>query len=457
MAQTPVDIGPRLELFVDDTLLGELDRTRLELHEPVAREIVLPFDEPWEGRYSAYGTVLQDGDTFRLYYRGLPVAGKDGSAIETTCVAESADGITWTKPALELYPHSGRDKTNIVLADSAPYTHNFAPFIDTRPGVPADARYKALAGTRDTGLVAFASADGYRWRKLKDEGLITEGAFDSQNIAFWSESEEQYVSYFRIFTDGIRTISRTTSADFLNWSDPVEMGYGDTPREHLYTNQTVPYFRAPHIYVATPARFMPGRRVVSAEEAEAFGGEGRYSGDCSDTVFMATRGGNAYTRLFMEAFVRPGLGLDNWTSRTNYMVRGIVPTGPGEMSLYIQRNYGQPSHHLQRLTLRTDGFISVHAPYEGGEFITKPLTFSGKELVINFATSAAGSVWVELQDAKGQPISGYTLDDSAELIGDFIERTVRWTGGSDVSALAGQPVRLRFKMKDADLYSIQFR
>jgi hypothetical protein len=75
---------------------------------------------------------------------------------------------------------------------------------------------------------------------------------------------------------------------------------------------------------------------------------------------------------------------------------------------------------------------------------------------VNFATSAAGGIRVEIQDAQGKPIPGYTLDDAQELVGNEIERTVAWKGGSDVSELAGKPIRMRFVLKDADLYSLQF-
>ncbi|HOF41741.1 MAG TPA: hypothetical protein PLD73_16855, partial [Candidatus Hydrogenedentes bacterium] len=187
------------------------------------------------------------------------------------------------------------------------------------------------------------------------------------------------------------------------------------------------------------------------------GAHSGYVGDCSDTVFMSSRGGSVYDRTFMEGFVRPGFGLDNWTSRTNYTTYGLIPTGPATMSLYIQRNYAQPSQYLQRLELRIDGFASVHAGYGGGELITKALTFAGNELEINFATSAAGSLWAELQQPDGTPIPGFTLDDCDELIGDQIDRVVTWKGSGDVSALVGTPIRLRFVMKDADLYALRFR
>ena len=125
--------------------------------------------------------------------------------------------------------------------------------------------------------------------------------------------------------------------------------------------------------------------------------------------------------------------------------------------MYVQRHYGQPSTYIERLTLRIDGFVSVHAPYRGGEMVTKPLRFSGRTLVVNYATSAAGSLRVELQDEDGEPLPGFGLGDCQEVIGDEIERVVSWKGGEDLSALRGKTVRVRFVMKDADLYSIRFR
>ena len=111
---------------------------------------------------------------------------------------------------------------------------------------------------------------------------------------------------------------------------------------------------------------------------------------------------------------------------------------------------------MRRYTLRIDGFVSVQAPLAGGEFTTKPLVFQGSKLVINFATSAAGSVQVEIQDQDGKPLEGFTLADCPETFGDSLRREVSWKAGSNVGKLAGKPVRLRFVLKDADLYSIQF-
>ncbi|MBI3920440.1 MAG: hypothetical protein HY318_03390 [Armatimonadetes bacterium] len=171
---------------------------------------------------------------------------------------------------------------------------------------------------------------------------------------------------------------------------------------------------------------------------------------------MTSRDG-LHFRRFLEAFIRPGIGGENWTDRTNMPAWGIVPTGPSEISVYWIEHYRHPSLRVRRGSLRTDGFVSVHADFAGGEFVTKPFTFSGKESAINYSTSAAGSVRIEIQDATERPLPGFGLDEGTEMYGDEIERAVAWRNGSDLSQLAGKPVRLRCVMKDADLYSMRFR
>ena len=235
------------------------------------------------------------------------------------------------------------------------------------------------------------------------------------------------------------------------------MSFGDTPREHLYTSQTHPYFRAPHIYVATPMRFLPGRKALTAEQAHTLGVDPGYASDTAETVFMTTRGGQRYTRTFMEGFIRPGPDLGNWASRAGLSALGIVPTGPAEMSLYKQAHYAQPSGHLVRYTLRTDGFVSVNAPFFGGDFVTRPLTFTGHELVVNFSVRRRWRLARRNPGHQRKTVSGFALADAVEQIGDEIERVVTWKTGRDVSELAGRPVRLRFAMRDADLYSLRFR
>ena len=238
----------------------------------------------------------------------------------------------------------------------------------------------------------------------------------------------------------------------------------------IYTNATTPYFRAPHVYVALASRFMAGRSALTAEQRKASGVADAYAkaSGFNETVLLTSRGGNRYDRTFLEAFIRPGLGLKAWTTRSHYAAWGIVPTPDSDthLSLYVAKELGYGSNHLARYTLRYDGFISVNAPYawdrdgygrpKPAELLTKPFTFSGKRLLINYSTSAIGRLRVEIQDAGGKSIEGRTLSDCEVIVGDEIEREVAWKGRSDLSDLAGKPVRLRFTMSDADLFSLRF-
>ena len=468
-----VELGSRREVFLDHVLIDTLSHLELHMHRPVDRGPVLVFDNPWEGPFCGYATILHSGETYQAYYRGTGQGGarNDTDDHQVVCYAESRDGVHWTKPSLSLFPRQGEPTNNIVLADAAPVTHNFSPFLDSRPGVGPEEKYKAVGGYHEPGLSAYVSPDGIRWTRLQNKPVLTkqdvgfrEGdksiVFDSQNVAFWSALEQRYLLYYRVYRGGKRRIARVESDDFITWRNPTLMEYRrgveDAPVEQLYTSQTHPYFRAPHIYIATAARFMQGRRVITKEQAGSIGVNPAYFNDVSDAVLMSSRGGGVYDRTFMEAFVAPGVGLENWTSRTNYPALNVVQTGPSEMSLYVNQNYGQPTSHLRRYSLRLDGFASVHAGYDGGEMVTKPLTFQGSKLVLNFATSAAGGVRVEVQRPDGTPIPGFALADCRELIGNEIERAVSFAGG-DLDALAGQAVRLRFVMKDADLYALRFQ
>jgi hypothetical protein len=474
-------------LFVDRLLIDRLANTHLRLHEPVSGGVAIRIDRPWEGPANFGMSVIQCGGRYLMYYRGWSLGdAQDQNGIG--CVAESHDGREWTKPVLNRVANPAWRDSNIIATDDGIPAFAFpcAPWVDTRPGVPENERIKLVksepvSGARHTAmidpagpkrLVFWGSADGYTFRKLAPQPELVcdlPNCFDGGNTMFWSEVEQAYVLYHRFcdIYEGAtsifrRTMARATSKDLMHWTPSVPMTYGDTPREQFYVNNTQPYFRAPHLYVAPAARFMQGRRAITAEQAGAIGlkplGPHSFFNDCSDGVLLTSRAGSTeYDRTFMEAFIRPGLGDSNWVSRTNYPLTGILPDGPDRMMLFVGRHFMQESWHIERLLLRTDGFASVTAPWAGGEMITKPFTFTGSRLEINYRTSAPGFVRVEIQNAAGQPIPGCTLDDCPEIIGDAIEHIVAWKQGPEVSRLTGQPVRLRFVMKDADLFALQFR
>ena len=453
----PIEIGSRRELFVDRLLIDTMNGVELRLHDPVK---VPRSSSPLPEKH--YFTVIKDrddnGDLYRAYWRetdpNFPGPFHTGHAGEMVCYGESRDGHEWNFPKLGLHEIGGSRENNVILAKQPPFSTNFTPFIDTRTDVDPDERYKALAGypgpgdkrgKSAPGLFAFVSADGIRWTK-KNEVIAYQPswrhAFDSQNVSFWSKAEQQYVCYFRTWTSSerLRSISRTTSPDFLKWTPPVAMN-PNLPGEHLYTNQTHPYFRAPHIYIALPTRFVPGRgNAPEYDEKDV---------NATDILLMTSRAGaTKYDRTFSEAFIRPGLDAARWRNRSNYVALNVIPTSPTEMSIYHRSG--------DRYVLRTDGFISVHAGANEGDLITKPLTFSGSTLHLNFSTSAAGAIQVEIQKPDGTPIPGFTAADCVPVYGDEIDRIVRWRGNTDATSLVNQPVRLRFVMTECDLYSLRF-
>ena len=443
--KAPIAIGSRIEMFVDDWLIDSSrspGNVSLQLQTPVKREIVLVTDRPWEGPDSAYFTVFQDGPLVRLYYRGIVPAG-DTSIGQVTCYAESTDGIHFTRPSLGLVEFDGSKENNIIYRGIE--AHNFAPFRDGNAAAQPGERYKALAGIQSK-LYAFVSPDAIHCTKLQTDPVMTKGAFDSLNLSFWDERTQNYRCFSRYFDGEVRAIQCCTSQDFMHWTDPVPNRYSKrAPKEHFYTNGTRPCPGAPHIYLSFPKRFVPERKKFADYKEMGV----------SDAVFLSSRDGVNWDRTFLEAWVRPGPDNRNWTQRSNMPAWGIVQLDPAEFSMYITEHYEWPDHRLRRITVRRHGFASVHAGAAGGEFTTRPLTFTGKHLIVNYATSAAGSIQVEVQDAQGKPIEGRSLADMPPLFGDELDAVVSWKSGSDLSSLIGKPVRFRFVMKDADIFALR--
>ena len=113
---------------------------------------------------------------------------------------------------------------------------------------------------------------------------------------------------------------------------------------------------------------------------------------------------------------------------------------------------------ISRVVLRRDGFVSLHAPFEGGEFTTPYLRFRGNQLVLNIENASTGEVQVEIQDENGKPVPGFSLADS-DLIhsANEINRPVTWNRVSALEKLSGKTIRLHFVLRDTDLYAFQFR
>jgi hypothetical protein len=141
------------------------------------------------------------------------------------------------------------------------------------------------------------------------------------------------------------------------------------------------------------------------------------------------------------------------------MAWGMVqlPGNEREYSVYAtEAYYTGPDSRLRRFTYRVDGFVSLRADEKAGGLITRPITFTGDRLEVNFVTRGKGSVRVEIQDAGGRPLRGFTAADCVPLRGHSIRQTVAWKSGADVGKLSGTPVRVSFALESADLFSIRF-
>ena len=221
--------GTARELFIDNHLIDKLSGDlKQHLHQPEPKEVVLTTGAPWEGNTCAYYTIFRDGAKFRMYYRGSHWNTKTKKARhrEVVCYAESKDGIHWTKPNLGLFEFNGSKKNNIVFDGIG--THCFVAFKDNNPNCLPEARYKGIARGRPTGkkgLYVFQSPDGIHWKLIQNKPVITEGAFDSQNLAFWNAHTKQYREYHRTFVNGKRAIMTGISKDFVNWTKPVLLEY----------------------------------------------------------------------------------------------------------------------------------------------------------------------------------------------------------------------------------------
>lgn len=431
-------IGSRLEPFVDEHLIDRLTGSaRLQVQQPQARDVAIVADAPWEGNTSAYFVIFRDADRYRLYYRGThwDEAEKKPAHREVTCYAESTDGLRFTKPELGLFDFGGSKANNIVWDGEG--AHCFTPFRDTNPNCPPDSRYKALTWVKG-GLLAMGSADGIHWRKLADAPVITKGAFDSQNLAFFDERLGRYREYHRAFRV-VRDIMTGTSDDFLTWTEPQFLDYPHAPPEHLYTNTVRPCPGAPHILIGFPTRFLPATNHT-------------------EPTFMSSRDGLTFRR-FMDAVIPETAPTDRAGNRSNYMAWGVVerPEEPSAMSVYaLEAYYTGPGTRLRRFTFRRDGFVAVTADDAGGDLLTRPLTFTGSTLQLNLLPRAGGSVRVELQDSAGAPLPGFTLSESVPITGDHLAAAAAWTSGADVASLRGRPIRIRLVLTRADVFAFRF-
>ena len=447
-----MNIGSRIEMFIDRALIDSAEGCELKLNKPIRREKVMAFDQPWESITSGYITVLNDDGAIKMYYRGATDR-RDNKNYEYTCYAVSSDGVNFIRPRLGICEFND-DKLNNIILKHVPECHNFAPFIDTKPSIPVEQKYKAVGGheridNNHAKLYGLVSGDGVRWKRISDEPIITEGMFDSHNIPMYDPNIGKYRCYARYFEQagldnpkpyhGIRSIKSFVSDDYALWDKPVNNSYDVPYKEEFYTNATVCCPGAEHFYLSFPKRFIADRQRDFFTAAPAV----------SDAVFISSRDGINWNRTFMEAWVRPGLDRKNWVNRNNMPACGIIDTGNDEFSMYISENYRTAGNGVRRLSIRKYGFASVNAGYNGGVLTTQPIQFNGDSLYLNYSTSAAGHVKVFALDEEGHIVA-----QSGIIYGDEIFEKVDF--GKSLAQYQDSCLRLKFELKDADIYALRF-
>jgi len=464
-AETPIVVGTSKQLFVDDLFFATADGIALKVQPPrKTGEVVLKSEHPWESATINWFNVLEDQGRvdsqakYRMWYEVYDIAGWPTGDDTAFCYAESRDGVTWTKPELNLFSYQGSTRNNILFRQigtaaggNRSRVHGVGVFID--PNAPAAARFKAVSQGlfsklnqpphRVTGM---HSPDGLKWTRYSDP--ICDLFADSQYSGFWDKTLEKYVIYGRVGGQ----VGRSESDDFAHFktlTSVVRSNDKDPRNSRLYNPAVRQYPFAENIYFAFPSLYQE-------------------TPDTVDIRLAVSRDGLHWSRPDQET---PWIALGEqgcFDSGTLYMGQGMIRKGD-EVWMYYS---GSPLLHgetnlenladrrnarvYSRVVMPLDRFIAAVADSNGGTFTTPPLLFSGSRLKLNLAVAPAGSVRIGLLDDAGDPIPGRSLNECILMVGDSLDEQVRWRDGSDVGARDNQQIRLQVEMNDASLFGFQF-
>jgi hypothetical protein len=106
-------------------------------------------------------------------------------------------------------------------------------------------------------------------------------------------------------------------------------------------------------------------------------------------------------------------------------------------------------------TFRRDGFVSLDAgAVREGLWVTHALRTNGRELVLNAVCGKDGYLRVEVTDADDNILEACTMQACDTFTGDDTRHRVTWKGQSRIPHT--ETLRLRFRMRNASLYSFGF-
>lgn len=474
----------------DDFFIDKKENVNIIMHKPTKTSDRAVCDNDWDGNCNGYARFIKVGEKYYLYYRAAgSVTTRDGTKWKPAvlCLKVSSDGKHWRNVMINKHEY-GHETFNSIIIDRK--FDNFSVFYDENPNCPENEKYKALSmggGTHPNyaedngpqGLYLFVSGNG---TDFEPRGrLDIPGTFDSYNVMMWDKENEEYRFFYRTerraddeefdvehkSTSVFRTVSTSVSKDFVHFEHYGELIYPeDTAKLQLYTNQIVKYYRASDMFIGFPTRYIERwdglenyeYMPLAKRKKHVIEVSGREGAAVTDTAIMTSRDG-LHFNLRNEAYMTPGIETrNNWWYGNNYTVYGIEETesdidgAPNELSFYMGDAYHVKNTNFDRYAVRIDGFFSWYADYKGGEVLTRPFTFEGGSLTVNFATSAVSYMTVTVCDIDGNELEGYK---SYKMFGDSLERQVDFE--KPLEELEGKPIRLKFHLKDCHLYSFCFK
>ena len=480
VATEPIEVGSRKQLFVDDFLIESHDGARWKFHQPEKAnegQPVLQLDRAWEQvGANILGGVVRDNGRFRMWYRG----GGGGPAGGVWCYAESEDGLLWKKPSLGLIEHDGRRQNNIYVWGQP---QAFTPFIDRNEDRPAH-RYKSAVNSLRIDTSLAYSADGLVWNQYQNGAAITGRASDTISQVLW----DPYARVYRLYTRtdygtsktgevrGTRDMVAAADADLSDpdsWHKVREwcLGWETHPpviagAEKKGRGYDPGYYRKRQLY-SVNGWIHEGVQFALIWALET----GPDENGLRETMnaYLATTRGDQMWNLdriyngqplisrgaegrFDCRWIQPAPAVVTWKDRHWIYYSGQARSHANQWS----PNITGPKGGIGLATIRRDGFISIRADKEEASVVTKPMRFQGSRLSINALTSSGGSIRIEIQDSSGDAIPGFTLNDSRAFTGDELSGTMTWNNRTDLSDLAGKPIRLKIMFRNADIFALRF-
>jgi hypothetical protein len=461
-AVAPFDVSDRKQLFIDRRFVA--DSANVELHVNQAQKLGLLRDEKGEPFQGHLSRVIEDGGKVRMYL------GAD--SIE---MLESDDGLAFRRTDVKL----GGGGFNTIFVDP----HDPDP---SRKYKLFHLEFSPPFDPAQHGVFASYSADGVHFTKV---GRVLPFFTDNPTLVHWDERIGKYVIYTRAFcydNENQRRIGRIETDDPLKpWpykktdndrmfmsidNVPVVLAADaeDDPHSDMYYNASNIYPWAQDVYLMNQAHFRhfspqrnPFVRPPKPGQWEDFG--------MLEVQLAISRDGISWHRPSREPYFPTGLAdeWDRWYAvmgpgivrRGNYLYQYYYSSGRLHDSAVLRAEYQESAKQLGGVGVvrqRLDGFVSADADHKGGWLTTPTITYTGNRLRLNIDTGAMGTAFVELQDAEGKPIPGFTLADCEEIGGNFIDQLVYWKGNPDLSSLAGKPVRVHIELTRAKLYAFQF-